>query len=68
MLDTQYYILTTNPQLSRVLQWIQDAEIPHEIHLNRVRFRPHSTQLLLQYHLQYSDSCAPVEEPYPSVF
>ena len=68
MLATQYYILTTDPNLSRVLAWIQDSEIPHEIHLNRIRFRPHLETLLLQYHLQYSHLCTPVESPYPSVF
>lgn len=67
-MDTQYYILTSNPHLSRILAWIQDSEIPHEIHLNRVRFRPHTEQLLVQYHLQYSLYCSTVESPYPSHF
>ena len=68
MLDQQYYILTQSPQLSRILAWIMDNDIPHEIHANRVRFRPHSEQLALQYYLQWSEHCFTVEPPYPSVF
>ncbi len=68
MLDQQYYILTSSPHLSRVLAWIQDNRIPHEIHANRIRFRPHSETLALQYYLQYSELCSSVEQPYPSVF
>ena len=54
--------------LYRVLAWIQDNAIPHEIHANRVRFRPHTPELLLQYYLQYSEHCRPVDQPYPTVF
>lgn len=64
----QYYILIQTPCVSRVLAWLQDNDIPHEIHANRIRFRPHTEQLLVQYHLQWADSCAPVELPYPSLF
>lgn len=64
------HILGTSQRdnLYRVLAWIQDNAIPHEIHANRIRFRPHTQQLLVQYYLQYSAHCYPVEPPYPSVF
>lgn len=67
-MNTQYYILTRDPQTSSVLAWIQDNEIPHEIHANRIRFRPHTERLALEFALQYMDYCHSVEQPYPSVF
>ena len=54
--------------LYRVLAWIQDNDIPHEIHAQRIRFRPHTEQLLVQYHLQFAHLCYAVDQPYPSVF
>ena len=67
-MNQQYYILTSSPQLGRVVEWIKDNSIPYEVHLNRIRFRPHSEQLLVQYHLQWEHLCAAVERPYPSDF
>lgn len=68
MFDQQYYILIRDPHFNRVFNWIWDNQVPHELHANRLRFRPHSEQLLLQFLLQYVDHCATVELPYPSVF
>lgn len=69
---TQYAIqvlgIAQRQELYRVLAWIQDNEIPHEIHAARIRFRPHTEKLLLQYHLQYAQFCTEVDLPYPSVF
>lgn len=64
----QYYCLIRTPHFERVFNWVLDNSIPYELHANRLRFRPHSDSLLLQYHLQYSDLCAPVELPYPTEF
>lgn len=54
--------------LYRVLAWIQDNNIPHEIHAARIRFRPHTEALLLEYYLRWAELCRPVEQPYPSLF
>ena len=62
-LDSGHYDYTI-----RILAWIQDNSIPHEIRAARIRFRPHTEHLLLQYYLQYSEYCYPVEQPYPTVF
>lgn len=52
----------------RVLAWIQDNAIPYEIHAARIRFRPHTEQLLLEYYLRWEQYCYTVDQPYPSVF
>ena len=67
-MNTQYYILIGHPNLYSILAWIQDNDIPHEIHANRIRFRPHTERLALEFALQYMDSCSSVEHPYPTVF
>ncbi len=68
MLSTQYYILIKDIHFNPVFNWVIDNDIPYELHANRLRFRPHSEQLLVQFLLQYSDHCTSVELPYPSVF
>ncbi len=68
MFDTQYYILVRSPHFERVFNWVFDNDVPYELHANRIRFRPHSEQLLVQFLLQYADHCSTVEDPYPSVF
>jgi hypothetical protein len=68
MLDTQYYILVRSPHFNTVFNWVIDCDIPYELHANRLRFRPHSETLLLQFLLQYLDYCSTVESPYPSHF
>ena len=64
----QYYILTQDPLFRRVLIWVLESDIPHELHINRLRFRPHSDTVLLEFYLQYRDVCEAVESPYPTVF
>ncbi len=67
-LATQYYILVRSPHFARVFNWIFDNSVPYELHANRIRFRPHSETLLVQFLLQYRDHCELVELPYPSHF
>ncbi len=67
-LATQYYILIRSPHFNTVFNWVFDNNIPYELHANRLRFRPHSETLLVQFLLQYADYCARVESPYPTVF
>jgi hypothetical protein len=64
----QWAISIQDPNLSRVLAWIQDNSIPYQIHAARVRFRLPSEQLRTQFYLQWINHCYLVEEPYPSVF
>ena len=64
----QYYILVRDANFKPVAEWVVTNNIPHELHLNRLRFRPNSSQLLVEFYLQYQDLCAPVELPYPSEF
>jgi hypothetical protein len=68
MFTQQYYILVRSPYFERVFNWIFDHDIPYELHANRIRFRPHTSELLLEFLLRYESHCSTVESPYPSVF
>lgn len=68
MLDKQYYILVRDPMFNRVATWVWDNDIPNELHANRMRFRPHSEALLVQFFLQWAPHCPTVEPPYSTVF
>lgn len=60
----QYYVLTASPHLKAVFEFIQNRDLPHEIHFNRTRFwiDPHS-EAFTEFVLQWSDHCPPVESP-----
>lgn len=64
----QYAISTQDTNFNSVFNWVLDNDIPYELHLARVRFRPHLDTLRTQYYLQYSEMCYAVEPPYPTVF
>ena len=68
MFDLQYYILTRHNEFPRVFKWVSDNQIPCEIHANRLRFRPHTKPLLVEFFLRYADLCPTVETPYPTEF
>ena len=66
--STQYFILVQSPHFNDVFNWVFDRDVPYELHANRIRFRPHSEQVLVEFALRYRDHCSTVEEPYPSHF
>lgn len=64
----QWAIRVQDPNFNRVAVWVWDNNVPHELHANRIRFRPHTDTVRTQFYLQYADLCYPVDEPYPTVF
>lgn len=64
----QYAVNLQQPHFYRVFDWVLANGVPYELHAARLRFRPHSERLLVEYHLQWATICYPVGEPYPTVF
>ena len=59
----EYYILSANPHLDSVLDFIRDRGLRCEIHLNRTRFwiDPHSAAFS-EFALRFKDSCSLVQD------
>ncbi len=51
----QYYVLTQDPRLSTVFEFIQDHKLQFEVHANRTRFWVPEGSVLTEFLLRYSD-------------
>lgn len=60
----EYYILTQDPNLLTVLEFIRQHELNHEIHFNRTRFSVPLGPIHTEFSLRFSTVCARVESPY----
>jgi hypothetical protein len=60
----EYYILTQDPNLLTVLEFIRQHELNHEIHFNRTRFWVPLGPIHTEFSLRFSTVCARVESPY----
>jgi len=58
----QYYILTSDPLYTHVVNWIRNHALECSIHLNRVRFWvPVDSPLYTDFILRFRDHCPPVD-------
>jgi len=62
MNDYHHYILVSNPQAPLVAAFIDQHQLPYEVHLNRIRFWLPPGDLYLEFLLRYADSC-PIVDP-----
>jgi len=59
---TQFCVYTRDPEFPKVLDWIRDNNISHEIHLNRTRFLVPQGAIMTHFLLRFSH-CCPVVDP-----
>lgn len=57
-----YYILTLDPHLAEVINFILRHELAYELHLNRTRFWVPNGAILTEFLLRF-DHCCPRVEP-----
>jgi len=59
----QYYILSRDPRIEEVFDFIRSHNIEFEAHLNRTRFWiPIGSSIMTEFILRFSDCCPRVEE------
>lgn len=58
----EYYVLTKDPCIQSVFEFIQHNDLNHEIHFNRTRFWVPQGPILTEFHLRFADHC-PLVEP-----
>lgn len=57
----EFYILTLNPRLREVFQYIEAHEFRYEVHLNRTRFWVPEGRELTEFSLRFADVCPRVD-------
>ena len=58
----QYYILTLDPRIREVFEFIDYYKLDIEVHLNRTRFWVPEGSVLTEFVLRFSDCCHHVDE------
>ena len=58
----EYYVLTTSPVYTHVLDFIKHHALACSIHLNRTRFSVPPGPVYTEFHLRFGDSC-PLVDP-----
>jgi hypothetical protein len=58
----QYYVLTQDPNIAQVFEFIQHHKLECSVHLNRTRFWVPDGTVLTEFVLRFGDHCAYVDE------
>ena len=61
----QYYILTLDPRIREVFEFIDYHKLTVDVHLNRTRFWVPDGSVLTEFLLRFSDCCPYVDESSP---
>jgi hypothetical protein len=58
----QYYILTRDPRITEVFEFIGQHGLRCEVHLNRTRFWVPEGSIFTEFALRFSDCCTSVDQ------
>lgn len=58
---TEYYILTLDPHIRSVIEFITAHDLTYELHLNRTRFFVPEGAITTEFLLRFSHCCARVD-------
>ena len=57
----EYYILTQDPHVAQVFEFIQHHKLESSVHLNRTRFWVPEGTVYTEFQLRFGDCCSPVD-------
>lgn len=57
----QYYILSLDPNMSQVFEFIRKHDLRFELHINRTRFWVPDGVILTEFLLRFSECCPQVD-------